>query len=190
MYTSSLGKKMPNSVALASTAITVIITAIYLALIIPILVLHETVPDAPSNPANYRGTNITEAWLDLTVLSKEYHPYNSKYNDDVRNWLLLRIGNILDKNGVNWVTELGQGISADAKNGILPTGNHTADSAVTVFDDLVSNVTCSALGSLGAPGSARKPGQSVYFEGTNIMVYIRGTEDEDGPWWNSVSCIC
>lgn len=106
----------------------------------------------------------------------------------MRNWLLLRIGEILDENKVDWATVTGQGIPDSSGGGLLPSGG-SADPAVTVFDDLVSNVTCSALGSIGAPGSSRNPGQSTYFEGTNIMVYIRGTEDEDGPWWNSVSSL-
>lgn len=56
---------------------------------------------------------------------------------------------------------------------------------VTIFNDIESNVTFSAPGSLGSAGQGRRPGQSVYFEGTNIIVYIRGTDDEDGEWWNS-----
>jgi hypothetical protein len=27
--------------------------------------------------------------------------------------------------------------------------------------------------------------QAVYFEGTNVYVYIRGSEDDDGPWWRT-----
>ena len=23
----------------------------------------------------------------------------------------------------------------------------------------------------------------TYFEGTNVIVYIRGTEDDEGKWW-------
>ena len=42
----------------------------------------------------------------------------------------------------------------------------------------------------GRPGngdSPPEPGYSVYFEGTNIIVYIRGSEDEDGDWWKNVN---
>lgn len=56
--------------------------------------------------------------------------------------------------------------------------------AVVVFNDLLSNVTCSAAGVKGTT-SERAPGQSVYFEGTNIIVYIRGTEDDQSDWWKS-----
>ena len=58
---------------------------------------------------------------------------------------------------------------------------------IMIFNDLQSNVTFSAPGSIGSDGQGRRPGQSVYFEGTNIIVYIRGTEDEDGDWWRSNS---
>lgn len=173
---------MRNPLAFGSMPVTMVISAIYLALLIPLIVLHETVPKAPSIP-DYKGTNITEAWLDLTVLSNGYHPFNSKRNDEVRNWLLLRIGEILDENQVDWATVTEHGTPKEGD--LLRRRDGGADPAVTVFDDMVSNVTCSALGSIGAPGSRRSPGQSTYFEGTNIMVYIRGTEDEDGPWWNS-----
>jgi hypothetical protein len=61
----------------------------------------------------------------------------------------------------------------------------TSPLKVTIFNDLQSNVTFSALGSLGSAGLGRRPGQSVYFEGTNIIVYIRGTEDDDVEWWKA-----
>jgi len=56
-----------------------------------------------------------------------------------------------------------------------------APAAVTVFNDLVSNYTSNALTSIGVSG--RKLGISTYFEGNNIIVYVRGTEDEEGEWW-------
>ena len=58
---------------------------------------------------------------------------------------------------------------------------------VRVFNDLTSNVTFSSLGSIGSADQGRRPGQSTYFEGTNIIVYIRGSEDDDGDWWESKS---
>lgn len=49
-----------------------------------------------------------------------------------------------------------------------------------VFSDMTSNVTFSSEGK-----KLSEPGLSVYFEGTNIIVYIRGSEDGDGDWWTS-----
>lgn len=54
---------------------------------------------------------------------------------------------------------------------------------VTVFNDLASNVTMSFSGQPGSPASS----VAAYFEGTNVLVYIRGTEDEAGEWWKKKS---
>jgi len=86
-------------------AVTLITTIVYLSIAIPLLIVHETVPRAPSNPTLYNGLNTTEAWLDLTVLTNGYHPYNSHRNDVVRDWLLRRIESILEENDIPWSTE-------------------------------------------------------------------------------------
>lgn len=95
-----------NPFSFTPIAVTLITTIVYLSIAIPLLVVHETVPRAPSNPTLYNGLNITEAWLDLTVLTNGYHPYNSRRNDVVRNWLLRRIEAILEENNVSWSTEM------------------------------------------------------------------------------------
>lgn len=77
----------------------------YLALIIPIIVLNEKVPSPPTDPVPFSGVNLTEAWFDLATLTQGYHPYNSHKNDQVRDWLLLRIQEILDANCADWKTE-------------------------------------------------------------------------------------
>jgi Peptidase family M28 len=48
-----------------------------------------------------------------------------------------------------------------------------------IFDDDVTNLTFSSPGSTSAAS-----GVSVYFEGTNLIVYVRGTEDDESKWWN------
>lgn len=50
---------------------------------------------------------------------------------------------------------------------------------VTVFNDMLSNVTLSFSGQPASPASS----VAAYFEGTNVLVYIRGTRDEPGEWW-------
>lgn len=80
-------------------------TITYLALLIPIIVINENTPPAPSDGSPVKGLNLTEAWLDLSTLTKGYHPYNSHYNDDLRGYLLQRIQSILDLNGVAWTTD-------------------------------------------------------------------------------------
>lgn len=81
-------------------AVTVITIITYLSIAIPLIIIHENVPHAPSNPVLYNGLNISEAWLDLTELTQGYRPYNSHRNDDVRDWLLRRIETILEENQV------------------------------------------------------------------------------------------
>lgn len=77
----------------------------------------------------------------------------------------------------------GESITFPKKSDELRTRNSLPK--VTIFNDLQSNVTFSTLGSIGSAGLGRRPGQSVYFEGTNIIVYIRGTEDDEVDWWKA-----
>ncbi len=98
---------MLNPISFRPGPVTFWTTLVYLALLIPIIIINETVPPAP---AEVHGVNLTEAWLDLSTLTKGYHPFNSHYNEEVRNWLLLRTQQILDSNGVSWTTDtLGSG---------------------------------------------------------------------------------
>ncbi|KAI1375126.1 peptidase family M28 family [Hypoxylon crocopeplum] len=105
-----------NPVAFKPFPVTFWTTVAYVALLVPLLVIHETVPPPPSNPTLYSGLNLTKSWLDLTVLSRYYHPFNSRKNDDVHDWLLLELEGIKGRNGAN-------------------------DSSMVVFADDVSNIT-------------------------------------------------
>lgn len=164
--------KVLNPVRFTSLPVTVITTVVYVALIVALLVTHLVVPSVPSDPVE--GIDLVEAWRDLQEISNGFHPYNSRRNDDVRNWLLRRIEDILDSNGVNHSTEPGNEL-------------HRGDAAapqVVVFNDIISNVTFSSGETQSKSGRSTKPGTSVYFEGTNIIVYIRGSSDDKGDWWN------
>ncbi|KAI9684216.1 MAG: hypothetical protein M1829_003486 [Trizodia sp. TS-e1964] len=153
------------------TAITSLVVAV---VFVPLLIVHLIVPSAPSDPIAVRGVNSSEALEDLQFLTNGFHPYNSRRNDIIRNWLLGRITAILEDNNVNFST-----VDRVARDTPFHQRRRLdAIPHVTIFDDNVSNVTFSA------PGPSRAPGQSVYFEGTNIIVYIRGTEDDDADWWN------
>lgn len=94
-----------NPFAFRPAQVTIWTTIVYLALLIPLIIVNETVPSPPQSPTPYAGVNLTEAWLDLATLTQGYHPYNSHKNDDVRNWLLLRIQEILEDNDADWATE-------------------------------------------------------------------------------------
>ncbi|KAI0015103.1 hypothetical protein F4780DRAFT_116247 [Xylariomycetidae sp. FL0641] len=144
---------VPNPVAFKPFAVTFWTTVIYLAILIPLLVIHETVPPPPSNPTLYSGVNLTKSWIDLTTLSRFYHPFNSRQNDEVHNWLLLELDAIKQKNRAN-------------------------DTNMVVVEDTLSNIT--ATGTVWSASTA-----GTYFEGTNIIVYIRGEDDPPGKWWDS-----
>ena len=154
--------KLSNPFAFARWPVTVITAFIYTAIIVVLIVVNTTLPDIPSSLPN--GVNLTEAWLDLQHLSFSHHPYNTRANDFVRDFLLLRIQSTLAENRV----------------AAQETSKETA--SAYVFSDLTSNLSYSSAGSTQIPGSH---GISVYFEGTNIIVYIRGSEDDQSDWWNS-----
>lgn len=79
-------------------------------------------------------------------------------------------------------TRLDDSAQALTSSGI--PGKDEAAHSVTVFNDLMSNVTISFS---GQPGSPAASSVAAYFEGTNVAVYIRGTADEQGQWWQTRS---
>ena len=141
--------KAMNPLGFTPWPVTIITTVVYLALLIPVLVIHENVPVAPRTSP--KGLNLTEAWSDLQTLTSGFHPFNSHKNDEVRAWLLERVDEI-------------------RQSTVTTTADETSPD-VFVFDDLTSNLTSID----GATG--------VYFEGNNILVYIRGWEDRQENWW-------
>ncbi|KAL4814324.1 putative zinc metalloprotease [Aspergillus spinulosporus] len=138
-----------NPLAFTPWPVTLITAVVYLAFVIPQLVIHHVVPSAPTSSPD--GLNITEAWNDLQVLTKGYRPYNSRQNDKIHDWLLQRINEIL----------------GDAP----PATTDERKPDVFVFDDTRSNLTFT------------RDNLAIYFEGTNILVYIRGEEDDPDQWW-------
>ncbi|KAL5001505.1 hypothetical protein BDV10DRAFT_192121 [Aspergillus recurvatus] len=138
-----------NPLAFTPWPVTLIIAVVYLAFVIPLLVIHHVVPSAPSSSPE--GLNISEAWSDLQVLTSGYRPYNSRQNDKIHDWLLQRINEILDA---------APPATADEKQ-----------PDVFVFDDTRSNLTFT------------RDNLGIYFEGTNILVYIRGEDDDSEQWW-------
>ncbi|KKY21309.1 putative peptidase family m28 family [Phaeomoniella chlamydospora] len=167
--------KLSNPFAFTPGPVTAFTTLVYVALIAILIVIHTTVPPAPKSPTPIKGLNLTEAWLDLQTLTTFYHPYNSRENDDVRAFLTSRISDILQSNGVS--TRYPNAVGSAGSVAYPSTDNHAAE--VFVFDDLESNVTFSMTSFIGVG-----EGISVYFEGTNIIVYIRGVEDDDSAWWD------
>ncbi|KAF4470568.1 aminopeptidase Y [Fusarium albosuccineum] len=173
-------------------------TVIYLALIIPLIYVHETVPSAPSERSLYRGLNLTEAWSDLQTISRAYHPYNSHENDRVRDFLIRRTKDILDRNSVPYTTETLGGVDWHTSAGSLwehvpnlGSNDEVIQSkpvGATIFNDETSNVTWTY-------NTARRTNTNIgkgswmgqYFEGNNYYVYIHGKNDPEGDWWRSES---
>ncbi|KAF5020621.1 hypothetical protein F66182_7352 [Fusarium sp. NRRL 66182] len=173
-------------------------TAIYLALFIPLIYIHETVPPAPADRSLYQGLNLTEAWLDLQFITRAYHPYNSRENDRVREFLIRRTKDILDRNGLSYTTETAGGIewhsraySTKDEQSPLTSDDAAVQSkprGATLFDDKISNVSWTY-------NTARRTGSNIskarwlgqYFEGNNYYVYIHGTDDPEGDWWRDES---
>lgn len=175
-------------------------TAIYLAIAIPLIYVHETVPPAPTNRSLYRGLNLTEAFLDLQNITHAFHPYNSHNNDDVREFLMARSKEILDRNGMPFRTDLSGGVAWHEKMASFETTrlNHPSDMnniiagtrprGATLFDDQISNVTWTYNSYKRVGANFGKPiwgGQ--YFEGNNFYIYIHGKNDPEGDWWQNPS---
>lgn len=90
-------------------------TIVYLAIIIPLIYVQETVPPAPSEKELPQGVNLTEAWLDLEVITRSYHPFNSHSNDIVRQYLMRRSRDILERNGIDYTTDLTGGVPWESR---------------------------------------------------------------------------
>lgn len=114
--------------------------------------------------------------VDLSYLSNGYHPVDSKRNEHVREYLLDRIDEILDSNGVKY-KHVEERVPGSKSLGPSKSKKEKKSTAVTVFDDKLSNVTF-------IDDFSKQP-WTCYTEGTNIIVYIRGSEDPPGDFWAS-----
>jgi Peptidase family M28 len=157
-------RKRRNPLAFTPGPVTFFCIVVYLAIAIPLLVVQLTVPKAPAQPP-YSGVNLTEAWQDLQFLTDGFHPYNSRRNDEIHDWLLNRLAEILIDNAATVVAS-----NDHEQSWSSPTAN------VTIFNDQISNLSATSR-------TLDMPGIGTYFESTNIIVYIRGSEDESGSWW-------
>lgn len=161
-----------NPIAFLSAQVTIIGSLIYLAAFVVVILQHVYVPAAPRSATPADSINLTQAWRDLEFISDGYHPWSSRRNGEVRNYLLRRIEDILD--------------DVDHKT-VYTTSNNTfvSDSSakpklVTVFANDTSNFT--------AADSWSKRPATLYGESENILVYIRGElEESEGDWWNDTT---
>ena len=128
----------------------------YIIITTVLLVVHFVPPRNIPSEARQDDMRISvvNAWHDLQHMTGDwgYHPYNSHANDRVKEYLITRIHEILRDNKVG----------VEARDGEWE-GNGIK---VQVVDDTVSNITF----------AAEAKGVTVYYEGTNFMVIIKGTE--------------
>jgi hypothetical protein len=146
-------RKSWNPIAFVPAQVTLISFAVYTALFSCLLWVHHVVPPAPSNPTPVSGVNLTTAWRDLEHITDGFHPYNSRRNGEVRKWLVQRVENIIKENGF---------------------AKYSRDAVV--WDGGYENVTYANKWLASSP-TVR------YTENENIVVYIRGEQDEEGAWW-------
>ena len=173
--------RLSNPIGFTPLPVTIISTLVYTTLFVALLVTHIVVPSAPSSRTPIAHVNLTEAWLDLQYISGGFHPYNSRRNDETRDWLLERIERILAEN-------MKKSLMFDRSKYLHDAqfrASIAKQNAAVVFSDMTSNATFSIEGRKINDTSESEPGVSVYFEGTNIIVYIRGSEDGDEDWWNT-----
>ncbi|OJK02853.1 hypothetical protein ASPACDRAFT_75958 [Aspergillus aculeatus ATCC 16872] len=164
-----------NPLAFTRWPVTLITTAVYLAFVIPLLVVHHVLPSAPSASSTPDGLDLHEAWADLQVLTNGYHPYNSRRNDEVRDWLLRRVKEIVHDNDADTPGQSDHRAYQYQGFHEPPTIYNADDESrptVYIFDDNQSNL--SFVGN-----TLKSSNTAVYFEGTNLLVYIRGEDDDD-----------
>ncbi|TKA72331.1 hypothetical protein B0A55_06749 [Friedmanniomyces simplex] len=157
-----------NPIAFVPAQVTVIASAVYIALFAALLWNHFTVPSAPSDPVPVKGINLTEAWLDLDFVSDGFHPFGSRRNDAVRNYLSRRVEGILKDNGVGYEVVGGSQNSTQ----VAIKGKEERRATVWTYDP--ANATF--------PEDWRHLPWTVYTESSNVVVYIKGKRDNDWDW--------
>ncbi|KAK3670209.1 hypothetical protein LTR78_009864 [Recurvomyces mirabilis] len=171
-----------NPLAFAPTQVTLISSAIYIALFAVLLWSHFTIPSAPSDPTPVQGVNLTQAWLDLDVVGARLHPHGSRANDEVREYLIGRIEEILEGSGVGYSVvgeegeetgALGKGKGGQEKDrGSKDPSWNEGHATLWKYDH--ANATFEE--------SWRKQPWTIYTESSNIVVYIRGKQDGEWDW--------
>lgn len=168
-----MAKRSWNPIAFVPIQVTLISTAVYIALFTILIYTHVVVPPAPKSSTPVEGVNLTESWLDLSRISNGYHPIDSRKNGEVKAYLIERIERILSRNGIDYKV-----VKTSPSEPQLGTWKKEVEAKpVTVFVDELSNVTF--------VDTFRKQPWTCYGESENLMVYIRGKNDQDEDFWNS-----
>lgn len=167
-----MAKRSWNPIAFVPIQVTLISTAVYIALFAILIYTHVVVPPAPRSSTPVQGINLTESWLDLSRISNGYHPIDSRSNGEVKAYLIERIEKILNRNEVGYKV-----VKTSPSDSSRESWKEEIESKpVTVFVDELSNVTF--------VDDFRKQPWTCYGESENIMVYVRGKNDQEDDWWN------
>ncbi|KAG8798070.1 hypothetical protein FRC17_007568, partial [Serendipita sp. 399] len=80
---------------LTSSWVTKVSVTTYVLVFLLLVRIHEVLPAPPSQgDALKEGIDLDGAWSDLETITRMPHPYNSKYNEVVREYLLNRVREI------------------------------------------------------------------------------------------------
>ncbi|KAM3472655.1 hypothetical protein MY8738_008769 [Beauveria namnaoensis] len=158
----------------------------YVSITSVLVYVQETVPIPPTVlPV---GLNLTEAMLDLQTITRAYHPFSSRENDRVRQFLLNRSEHIIGRNGIKYKYEAVRGSNAeewprqeiDATNEYM--GTEEPDVILFVHEALNFAFSYDA-GEYLSGGGTGSTWTAQYFEDNSFCIYIRGKRDLQGDWW-------
>lgn len=164
-----------NPFAFLPPQVTILASSLYIALIALLLYVHLVVPPIPTTATPAPGVNLTQAWRDLESISSGYHPWGSRPNDAVKLYLLARVDDILHANGLPYQTVVSAPSGFRLKD--VKAGQEPAGAVIFASDN--SNFT-------SLDDWTHRP-VTLYGESDNVLVYIRGTDDKSGDWWNETT---
>lgn len=136
-----------NPLAFLKPQITIIGSLIYAAALVAVIYQHVTVPPAPRSANPIDGINLTQAWRDLEFISDGYHPWGSKRNEEVQNYLLSRLDAILE--------DVDHKTVYSSSNNTFISNSPATPSLVTVFANDTSNFTAADSWSKRAASTLR-----------------------------------
>lgn len=163
-----------NPLAFVPAQVTFITSAVYIAIVASLLYVHNTVPPAPILVRPDPGVNITQAWLDLDLISNGFHPIDSRRNAAVKDYLISRLQDVLGGNSVEYDI-IGKPHGENTTNAAhVERKDEASVKAATIWTYDSSNATWHDAGR-----------GTQYGESESLLIYIRGKSDPEGHWWDA-----
>lgn len=179
------------------------LAAVCVLYIVPVSLVVRTfysIPSARPIPSVDDELNVTEAWFDLLHLTRDFHPFNSYNNDEVRQWLLQRVHEILAATGSQYfvLQKTPRSRSAETLRGgrivsslkdvpqehntapdtPLPRNCFSITNAALILNDRLSNITFSNP-NIKVGDTVLLFSHTIHFQGTNLLVYVPGADDPE-----------